>query len=51
MMNESQLIVEILNAEQAWPAAHVCDDMQILASLMHKDYVIIRPDGTVVDKE
>jgi ketosteroid isomerase-like protein len=44
-------IDEVLLAEEEWTQAHLTTDKEALDRLMHPDYTIIKPDGTVWDKE
>ncbi len=44
-------IEEVLEAEKEWTQAHLIIDVQALDRLMHPDYSIIKPNGTVWDKE
>jgi ketosteroid isomerase-like protein len=41
---------EIIQAEKAWLQAHLDLDLNAIKHLMHPDYKIIRPDGSVWDK-
>lgn len=41
---------EVLQAEKFWLQAHQNLDLELLEQLMHPDYVIIQPDGIVVNK-
>ena len=41
----------MLEAEKEWALAHLKTDINVLDSLMHPDYSILRPDGRVWDKE
>ena len=40
-------VEEVLRAEEAWTQAHLSTDMKALERLMHPDYTIIKPDGSV----
>ena len=42
---------EVLNAENDWTQAHLETDVRSLDKLMHPNYSIIRPDGSVWNKE
>lgn len=42
---------EIMEAEDAWTHAHLDTDIEALDRLMHRDYTIIKPDGSVWDKK
>jgi ketosteroid isomerase-like protein len=42
---------EVLAAEEEWTQAHLTTDVQALNRLMHPDYTIIKPDGSVWNKE
>jgi ketosteroid isomerase-like protein len=42
---------EVLEAEKEWAQAHLETDINKLDRLMHPDYIIIRPDGSVWSKE
>ena len=42
---------EVMAAEEAWTKAHLETDVAALDRLMHRDYTIIKPDGSVWDKE
>ena len=42
---------EVLRAENDWAEAHLKTDANALDNLMHPDYSIIRPDGSVWNKE
>ena len=42
---------EVLRAEQAWLQAHRDVDTITLERLMHPDYQLILPDGSVWDKQ
>ena len=42
---------EIIEAEKAWAIAHLEGDVEALDRLMHPDYAIVRPDGSVIGKE
>lgn len=44
-------IDEVMAVEEAWTLAHLETDVVALDRLMHKDYTIIKPDGSVWDKE
>lgn len=44
-------IDEVLAAEEAWTQAHLETDIETLDRLMHRDYTIIKTDGSVWDKE
>jgi len=44
-------IDEVLSAEEEWTLAHLTTDKEALDRLMHTDYTIIKPDGSVWDKE
>lgn len=44
-------IDEVMAAEEAWTQAHLETDVEALDRLMHRDYTIIKPDGSVWDKE
>ncbi|MCW4012143.1 MAG: nuclear transport factor 2 family protein [Candidatus Bathyarchaeota archaeon] len=44
-------IDEVLAVEEAWTLAHLETDVEALDRLMHRDYTIIKPDGSVWDKE
>jgi len=44
-------IDEVMKAEEAWTKAHLKTDIEALDRLMHRDYTIIKPDGSVWDKE
>ena len=44
-------IDEVMKAEEAWTQAHLETDIEALDRLMHRDYTIIKPDGSVWDKE
>ncbi len=41
---------EVLEAEMRWAKAHLETDVNVIGDLMHTDYSIIKPDGTVWDK-
>jgi ketosteroid isomerase-like protein len=42
---------EVMAAEEAWTRAHLDTDVDALDRLMHRDYTIIKPDGSAWDKE
>jgi ketosteroid isomerase-like protein len=42
---------EVMAAEEAWTMAHLETDIKALDRLMHRDYMIIKPDGSVWDRE
>lgn len=44
-------IEEVLAAETAWTKAHLETDVKTLDKLMHPNYSIIKPDGTVWNKD
>ncbi len=43
--------IEVMAAEDAWTQAHLDTDVEALSRLMHRDYTIIKPDGSVWDKK
>ena len=43
--------MEVLAAEEAWTQAHLDTDVEALDQLMHRDYMILKPDGSVWDKK
>jgi len=42
---------EVLSAENTWTQAHLTTDVETLDKLMHPEYSIIKPDGTVWGKK
>ena len=42
---------EVLAAENAWAQAHLDTDVNALNRLMHPYYTIIKPDGSIWNKE
>jgi len=44
-------VEEVLAAEEAWALAHLNTDKEEIDRLMHPDYTIIKPDGSVWDKK
>ncbi len=44
-------VEEVLAAEEAWTQAHLNTDREAIDRLMHPDYTIIKPDGSVWDKK
>ena len=44
-------IEEVLTAENIWTQAHQITDNTTLDKLIHPEYSIIKPDGSVWDKE
>lgn len=42
---------KVLQAERDWLNAHLAGDVAGLGRLMHADYVQIRPDGSMRDKQ
>ena len=44
-------IEEVLAAEEEWTQAHLIIDPRVIDKLMHPDYIIIKQDGSVWDKE
>lgn len=42
---------EVLEAERRWAKAHLETDVGLIDALMHTDYSIIKPDGSVWDRE
>ena len=42
---------EVLAAEKEWAQAHLNTDTEEIDRLMHPDYTIIKPDGSVWDKK
>ena len=44
-------VEEVLVAEEAWAQAHLYTDKEAIDRLMHPDYTIIKPDGSIWDKE
>ena len=42
---------EVMEAEKDWTQAHLDTDVMALDRLMHRDYTIIKPDGSVWGKE
>ncbi|TFH13838.1 nuclear transport factor 2 family protein [Candidatus Bathyarchaeota archaeon] len=43
-------IDEVHAAEEEWTQAHLKTDAEVLERLMHPDFTIIKPDGTVWKK-
>ena len=44
-------VEEVLVIEEAWTKAHLNTDKNAIDRLMHPDYVIIKPDGSVWNKK
>ena len=44
-------VEEVIVAEEAWAQAHLYTDKEAIDRLMHPDYTIIKPDGSIWDKE
>jgi ketosteroid isomerase-like protein len=44
-------IEEVMAAEEEWTQAHLTTDVETLDRLMHNDYTIIKPDGSVWNRE
>ena len=44
-------VEEVLAAEEEWAQAQLNTATEALEKLMHPDYTIIRPDGSIWDKE
>ena len=42
---------EVLEAEERWAMAHLETNVNVIDELMHPDYIIIKPDGSLWDKE
>ena len=42
---------EVMAAEEAWTQAHLETDVEALDKLMHRDYTIVKPDGSIWVKE
>lgn len=42
---------EVLKAEEKWAKAHFESDVKTIDELIHPDYSIIKPDGSVWDRE
>jgi ketosteroid isomerase-like protein len=44
-------VEEVLEAEERWAKAHLDTDVNTINKLMHIDYTIIKPDGSVWDRK
>ena len=44
-------VEEVLEAEERWAQAHLDTDVNTISELMHIDYTIIKPDGSVWDRK
>lgn len=44
-------VEDVLNAESRWAKAHLETDVETIDELMHEDYTIIKPDGSIWDRE
>ena len=42
---------EVLEAEEKWAQAHLETDVDIISELMHPDYIIVKPDGKIWNRE
>lgn len=42
---------EVLEAERKWASAHLKTDVEEIEDLMHPDYTIIKPDGSIWNKD
>jgi ketosteroid isomerase-like protein len=42
---------KVLEAEERWTKAHLERDVEVIGELMHPDYTIIKPNGSVWDRE
>jgi ketosteroid isomerase-like protein len=42
---------EVMDSEERWAKAHLETDVKTIGELMHPDYTIIKPDGSVWNKE
>lgn len=44
-------IDELLRAEERWAKAHLETNVETISGLMHRDYKIVRPDGSIWGRE
>lgn len=42
---------KVLEAEARWAKAHLETDVDVINELMHRDYTIVKPDGSIWDRE
>ena len=50
-MSSEEKVAEVLEAEARWTRAHLECDGEALDRLMHSDYAIISPDGSVIGRD